>query len=128
MGGHGALYLYEKLSDYFNSAGSLSGLLDLSSWSDHYGISRVLGLDISDNDQYILSEFSVVNNLDNISDNNKQIIVSCGTEDPFHDINTEFIKVCNSEGIQNIFLESGGGHNADYWKSNIGDQFDFFYK
>ena len=44
MGGHGALYLFSQKPDLFRSAGSLSGVLDLSFARNEYGISRNLGI------------------------------------------------------------------------------------
>ena len=126
MGGHGALYLFAKHPTYFKSAGSLSGLLDLNLWHNHYGIYRILGLEKTNNDEQILWEYSVAGNIDEINSANKNIIVSCGTEDPFYEINTTFIEACKKNNINVLFIESPGGHNSVYWSSAIDDHFEFF--
>jgi len=128
MGGHGALYLFEMNPEYFSSAGSLSGLLDLTNWQKYYGISRILGLSGSENSDEILRSYSVVGNVDKITSSNKKIIVSCGTEDPFLNINRKFVDLCKSNGMEVIYKESPGGHNSTYWRSTIDDHFEFFFK
>lgn len=128
MGGHGALYLFSKAPEYFTSAGSLSGLLDLRNWEDHYGITRVLGLDKNENNKSTLLSYSVISNIDTTNSLNSGIIISCGTEDPFYKLNLEFIDHCNLRGIGNVFISGPGGHNAHYWSDNIVDHFEFFFR
>jgi putative tributyrin esterase len=128
MGGHGALYLFALMPQYFASAGSLSGLLYLTNWTKHYGISRVLGIvDNADNEE-ILVQNSVIGNIEKLMAVDKPIIVSCGTEDPFYKINIDFIDSCNAIGIKNTFIESTGGHDAAYWRSRVVDHFQFFFR
>lgn len=126
MGGHGALYLFEMNPDYFSSAGSLSGLLDLTNWQKHYGINRILGLSGAENNDEILWNYSVVGNVERIIPTNKKIIVSCGKEDAFFGNNIQFVDFCKEKNIDVNFIKSKGDHNADYWKSAIVNHFDFF--
>lgn len=128
MGGHGALYLFEKHTSFFKSAGSLSGLLDLNLWQNHYGISRILGLNDSGDDHRKLWEYSVAGNIDEIKSSQKTIILSCGTEDPFYKINTDFVEECNKNEINVEFIEKPGKHNGDFWRLSINDHFIFFNK
>lgn len=126
MGGHGALYLYVQNPSLFKCAGSLSGLLDLNSWRDYYGITRILGLTGTDHDEQVLRAYSVAGKAGNIKSAGKEIMLSCGTEDPFYGINIEFITACKKMDIPVHFIETPGAHNMDYWRSAIGAQFDFF--
>ncbi len=126
MGGHGALFLFEKYPAYFKSAGSLSGLLDLSDWGNHYGISRVFGLEESKNNEKLLAKYSVAGNLNQLKKADKKIIVSCGTEDPFYEINLIFSADCAKNNIDVQFIKSNGGHDGSYWKSAVVDHFRFF--
>ncbi len=126
MGGHGALYLFKSDTSYFNSAGSLSGLLDLTDWKKHYGISRVLGLNGSEKDNHKLKKYSVAGDKGSLWPQNKKLIVSCGTEDPFYGINKKFIVDCMDQNIDVKFIEKPGRHNSAYWKSSIDDHFIFF--
>ena len=126
MGGHGALYIFARNPSLFRSAGSLSGLLELEGWREYYGISRILGLHGTDNNDTILGKFSVTGNLDGLVKANKEIIVSCGTEDPFYVINIHFMEACGKKEIEVLFIASKGGHNSDYWRSAIDEHFQFF--
>ncbi len=128
MGGHGALYLFSKMPGYFTNAGSLSGLLDLRGWETHYGISRVLGLTKNKEKSKVLFNYSVISGIDTLMYVKRPILISCGTEDLFYKLNTEFVDYCNLKNIAIEFLESSGGHNADYWRSNIVDHFEFFFR
>ena len=128
MGGHGALYLFAMYPAYFKSAGSLSGLLKLNSWDSHYGIDRILGLEKTESDNKLLSDYSVAGNIDKIKSANKKIVVSCGTEDPFYTINTNFNDACKRNNIDILFIKSTGGHTSAYWTLAIGEHFDFFRK
>lgn len=128
MGGHGALYLFEMNPDYFLSAGSLSGLLELINWSNHYGLNRILDLHNNTNDDNILWDYSVMGNLEKLYSTNKKIIVSCGSEDAFLLNNEQFVAQCKKSGIDVTFIKSRGNHNATYWRYAIDDQFDFFFK
>jgi putative tributyrin esterase len=126
MGGHGALYLFEQKPELFRSAGSLSGVVDLSSSRKEYRISDYLGLknDVSDNK--ILKEYSVTGNIGKIVNSGKEIIFSCGTADPFYTINNEFRVICDENKINATYISGPGAHNYEYWKSNIVAHFEFF--
>ncbi len=128
MGGHGALYLFEMNPSYFRSAGSLSGVLDLTDWTKYYGISMILDLENSENADELSYNYSVIGNMEKLSSTNKEFIVSCGTEDPFYNLNEEFIQSCNENNISVKFIQNQGGHNAIYWRSSIDAHFDFFSK
>ena len=128
MGGHGALYLFETFTEYFRSAGSLSGLLDLTDWSEHYGISRILGLSDSENPKELLKDYSVIWNIEKLKTSENGIIVSCGTEDPLYNINIATIDVCKENDIDVKFISSKGSHNSSYWRSAIDGHFEFFFK
>jgi S-formylglutathione hydrolase FrmB len=126
MGGHGALYLFTQKPERFKSAGSLSGVVDLSFCPNDYNINKYLGLTGTKGDKMVLEEFSVSGNLDKIAESGKEIIFSCGTEDPFFGINNNFKKQCDSLNIKATYFTSPGGHNYTYWKSAINRHFDFF--
>ena len=128
MGGHGALYLFEQKPELFKSAGSLSGLLDLTNFWNIYRIMDYLGI----KDQYtgadVLNSFSVTGNISKIANCGKEIIFTCGTSDPFYEINNEFMRVCNLNKIKATYIASPGVHDYPYWKSAIAYHFDFFSK
>ena len=127
MGGHGALYLFEQKPELFRSAGSLSGLLDLSTSRNEYEISKYLGID-DKSDTKKLKAYSVIGNIEKIAQSGKEIIFSCGTSNQFYSINNEFRVKCDELKIKATYISSPGAHNYDYWKSAIAYQFEFFSK
>lgn len=126
MGGHGSLYLVEKNPDYFTAAGSLSGLLDLRDWGNQYGIDRVLDISNGTNPSETLEQYSVSGNIAQLVKVNKPLIVSCGTEDPFYQINVRFAETCKDNLMDLRFIESPGNHNSSYWSSAVKAHFAFF--
>jgi S-formylglutathione hydrolase FrmB len=126
MGGHGALYLMEKIPEYFAAAGSLSGLLDLHDWGNQYGIDRILGISKATDPNKTFEEYSVLGNIVQLTKANKPLIVSCGTEDPFYQINVRFAEICIDNLINIQFIESPGNHNSSYWQSAVKAHFAFF--
>jgi putative tributyrin esterase len=126
MGGHGALYLFEQKPERFRSAGSLSGVLDLSKSRHEYRISDYLGLKNDLSDEKILKAYSVAGNIEKITNSGKEIIFSCGTADPFYRVNNEFRIKCDENKIRETYILSPGTHDYAYWKSAIGSHFEFF--
>lgn len=126
MGGYGALSLFAEKPELFKSAGSLSGVLDLTGHWNEYGINRYLGIQDQQSGKKILEKYSVLENIDMINHAGKPIIISCGTSDPFYSINTNFRLKCEELKINATFISSPGRHDYPYWKSAIGYHFDFF--
>jgi putative tributyrin esterase len=126
MGGHGALYLFEQEPGLFRSAGSISGVLDLTNSRNDYRISEYLGLKNDISDEKILKAYSVVGNIQKIAASGKEIIFSCGVADPFYKVNNEFRVKCDENKIDATYISNPGTHNYPYWKHNIGMHFEFF--
>jgi len=126
MGGHGALYLFSQKSELFRSAGSLSGVLDLTDWFDSYAILDYLGIKDKASGNSLLNTYSVAGNIENIARSGKEIIFSCGTSDQFYGINSDFKQKCDEARIKATFISGPGTHDYPYWKSTIGYQFVFF--
>jgi S-formylglutathione hydrolase FrmB len=126
MGGHGALYLFAQKPELFRSAGSLSGVLDLTDWWDTYAINTYLGIKNKESGLDQLKNFSVKGNIENIARSGKEIIFSCGSSDPFFGINNDFKQKCDDLKINATYISGPGAHDYNYWKSNIGYQFIFF--
>jgi putative tributyrin esterase len=126
MGGHGALYLFEQKPELFRSAGSISGVLDLTNSRNDYRISDYLGLKKESSDEMTLKAYSVVGNIEKIAATGKEIIFSCGVADPFYKVNNEFRIKCDEDKIAATYISNPGAHNYPYWKSNIRSHFEFF--
>lgn len=128
MGGHGALYLFEQQPDLFRSAGSLSGVLDLSFCPTEYGIPERLIGKRGRPGRGLLSQYSVSGNIQKIVDSGKSIVFSCGSEDRFYPLNNSFQALCAEKKINSVYIITPGGHDYPYWKSAIGFHLDHFKK
>jgi S-formylglutathione hydrolase FrmB len=126
MGGHGALYLFASKPELFRSAGSLSGVLDLTDWLDSYSIKDYLGITGKKTGSDRLKAFSVTGNIKSIAESGKEIIISCGSADEFLGINNDFKTKCDDAKIKATYITGPGKHDYSYWESAIGYQFIFF--
>jgi len=124
MGGHGAMTLFLKHPDFFLSAGSTSGILDLTAFPEKWGIKKGIG---NYNDfSKVWKSNSAIYLLQNIVGMNKQIIFDCGTEDFSYDVNNNFRAKCRKLKIKATFISQPGNHNAQYWHHSIKAHFEFF--
>ena len=124
MGGYGAMYYYLKHTDFFRSAGSTSGILDITAFPNNWGMPKVFGsLTLhqktweNHSDLYLLNKLKI---------KNKKIIVDCGTDDFSFKVNQAFADSCKQLGINIDFITSPGNHNYQYWRKSILKQFEFF--
>lgn len=128
MGGHGALYLFAQKADFFRSAGSLSGVLDLSFCWNEYSINDYLGIHSKKSGIKALNAYSVKGNINKIAGSGREIIITCGSSDRFYALNNQFKQACDENKIKATYIISPGGHDYVYWKSAVGYHFDFFSK
>ena len=69
---------------------------------------------------------AVKNNLNKFGDKKFNIIISCGDEDFFIDINRELHEKMLEAGIKHTYIERPGRHDWDYWREEIKFQLLFF--
>lgn len=125
MGGHGALYLSFKHQDVFGAAGSMSGGVDFRPFPEKWDIKKRLGS---------IAEFpenweknTVVNMLGLVENNNLNLIIDCGVDDFFIDVNRELHKKMLVLKIKHDYIERPEKHNIDYWENSLKFQVLFFY-
>jgi putative tributyrin esterase len=124
MGGHGAITLYLKYPNQFKSAGSTSGILDLTKFPGKWGLNEVLGPIEEAYDLWAVN--SAVNLLPNIVGTDKTMIIDCGTEDFALSVNKEFAAVAALHNVKIRFTTPPGNHSRDYWRSSIISHIQFF--
>jgi DNA-directed RNA polymerase beta subunit len=124
MGGHGAVTLMLKHPDFFKSAGSTSGILDITAFPDSWGIKNVLGKFPQNPDNWRGN--SALFLLDNIKGMGKQLIFDCGTEDFAYQVNKQFYDKCLNYKTKATFISRPGAHTRNYWALSIDDHFRFF--
>ena len=125
MGGHGSLYLSLKHQDVFGAAGSMSGGVDIRPFSEKWNIKKRLGAinDFPDN----WEKNTVVNLIELNQNNNLKLIIDCGVDDFFIDVNRELHQKMLALKIDHDYIERPGKHNIDYWENSLKFQLLFFY-
>lgn len=126
MGGHGALYVGSRHPELFGAIGSLSGGVDLSPFPNNWNIKNNLGVYEENKGRW--EKLSAVNFLPKVKKGAFRIIISCGSEDVFTQVNRNLDEALTKAGITHEFLMTPGGHNWPYWKAALVPQVEFFVK
>ena len=124
MGGYGALHLFLTHPDKFLSAGSTSGVVDLTGAGDKFGLAKLLGK-IEDHPA-LWEQYSVTSQIRKLTGTHKKIIFDCGWNGPFYQMNNALKDECDSLGIDATFIARPGAHTHTYWARSIPMHFFFF--
>lgn len=117
MGGHGSLYLGIKHQDVFGAAGSMSGGVDIRPFPNNWDMSLRLGK-YSDAPE-LWEKNTVVNLLHLIRPNSIVLIIDCGTDDFFYEVNEGLHKQLLYRNIAHEYITRPGAHNWNYWNNAI---------
>lgn len=126
MGGHGALLMAIKHPDVFGAAGSMSGGVDLTYKTTSWDLQQKLG-DYKQNRQN-WHDNSVIHNIEKLQGIAMPLIIDCGTDDFFYEINRNLHQKMLQLKIPHDYTERPGKHNWDYWRNAIDYQMLFFSK
>lgn len=126
MGGHGAMWLSIRHKDVFGAAGSMSGGLDIRPFPNNWEMSKQLGKE-SENRE-IWDSHTIINQIDNINNGDLAIIIDCGYDDFFFEVNNDFHKKLLKHKINHDFIVRPGGHTGPYWNNSIDYHIIFFEK
>jgi S-formylglutathione hydrolase FrmB len=124
MGGHGALYLSFKHQDVFGAAGSMSGGVDFRPFPEKWDIKKRLGSLTEFPDNW--NKNTVTNMLELVKDNNLKLIIDCGVDDFFINVNRELHQKMLASKINHDYIERPGQHNIEYWENSLKFQLLFF--
>ncbi len=124
MGGHGAVTLFLKNPSYFLSAGSTSGILDITKFTDRWALKAGLG-EYSEYPENWKNN-SAIYLLENLEGFDKTIFFDCGTEDFAFDVNHAFFQKCRELKIKAQFTARPGKHSHDYWRASLPHHLDYF--
>ena len=124
MGGHGALYLAIRHQDIFGVAGSQSGGVDITPFPENWNMKGYLGTKAEFPERW--KEFSVMGQLHLLSKNNLPLIIHCGTDDFFYQVNLKLHEELTYLNIPHSFTSNPGGHTWDYWRDSVQYQLLFF--
>lgn len=124
MGGHGALFLAIRHQDIFGAAGSMSGgvnlTFDINAWEIELKLGRY------EENPLRWDSLSVINILDSIQRDSLAMIIDCGVDDFFIEINRRLHHELLQKDIPHDYIERPGAHNWHYWRNAIKYQLLFF--
>jgi len=126
MGGHGALYLAFRNQDVFGAAGSMSGGVDIRPFPKNWGIIEKLGTITEYPENW--EKHTVTNMTDLLSNTRLKLLIDCGTEDFFFQVNQQFHQKLLDKKILHDYIVRPGAHNWKYWISAIDYQVLFMSK
>jgi S-formylglutathione hydrolase FrmB len=124
MGGHGGLWFGFRHPDIFGACGSTSGGVDIRPFPDNWEMKKALGVFHENRERW--NEHTVINQLHRIQSYPPAIIIDCGTEDFFFEVNEKLHEKLLYYRIPHDYLIRPGGHNVAYWKNSIEYQLLFF--
>ncbi|WP_455498772.1 alpha/beta hydrolase [Coprobacter sp.] len=124
MGGHGALWLAIRHQDIFGAAGSMSGGVDITPFPDKWEIKKHLG-EFSSNIQ-MWEQYTVMNQIDKLRNGNLCLIIDCGYNDFFFQVNNNIHQELLKRKISHDYIVRPGGHTYQYWNNAIDYQLLFF--
>jgi S-formylglutathione hydrolase FrmB len=124
MGGHGALYLAFRHQDVFGATGSMSGGVDIRPFPNSWEMAKQLGTYAEQPDRW--EKNTVINMLHLLTPNSLAIIIDCGTEDFFYEVNENLHQQLLYRNIPHDYITRPGAHNWNYWTNSVKFQLLFF--
>jgi len=124
MGGHGGLFLGIRHPDLFCAAGSTSGGVDIRPFPKNWDLQRVLGDPLRHAQHW--EDHTVIRQIEQLKSGELELIVDCGTEDFFLDVNRALHRRLEERQIRHTYIETPGKHNGAYWSKSILPQISFF--
>ena len=124
MGGHGALYLAIRNINVFGHAGSMSGGVDLRFSTKKFDIAKRIGNVETSPKEW--DDRSVINMVNDLKNNELDLIIDCGVNDFFYQINASLHRRLMALNINHDYVERPGEHNWEYWTNSIQYQLLFF--
>ncbi len=126
MGGHGGLFLSIRHTDLFGAAGSMSGGVDFRPFPDNWDIKKSLGAYATN--KQLWDSNVVVNLIQGLRNKQLDIIVDCGVDDFFLQVNRDLHKKLIELKIDHDYIERPGAHNGAYWNNSVDYQLLYFKK
>lgn len=124
MGGHGALYLAFRNQHVFGAAGSMSGAVDIRPFYMHWEMAELLGPIEQNPERW--AAFTVTEMISMLKPGSLSLIIDCGTEDFFYEVNEVFHQKLLRHGISHTYITGPGGHDWDYWRGATSLQLQHF--
>lgn len=135
MGGYGALRYFILHNDYFNTAGSTSGALEIDYpnfqkvsqqfWQTNRmtdDLTKNLGNPKTEN----WNNYSISTLLKQNYNFRRSFIFDCGTDDILYSNSENLKSLTDSLKIPTTFISQPGNHNTEYWNKSIEHHFVYF--
>ena len=126
MGGHGAMWNAIRHKDTFGASGSTSGGMDIRPFPKNWDMAKQLGE--YESNKEVWDNHTVINQIDKIENGDLAIIVDCGEDDFFLNVNKDLHNRLLERKIDHDFITRPGGHTGQYWNNSIDYQILFFDK
>lgn len=126
MGGHGGLWLGINHPDVFGACGSMSGGVDIRPFPNNWNMKDKLGIYKENKESW--DNHTVINQLTKIEPNTLAIIIDCGKDDFFYEVNQQLHKELLYRNIPHDYIVRPGGHTHEYWNNSLDYQLVFFSK
>lgn len=124
MGGHGALTIAADHQYRFGAAGSMSGVLDFRPFNKKWNLRQILGKYSEFPGNWY--KYSFVFKIPELKNSSLAILIDCGVDDPFYEVNKEVHQELINKNIPHDFFIRPGGHSWDYWKNALPYHLLFF--
>ncbi|MDD2315327.1 MAG: alpha/beta hydrolase-fold protein [Proteiniphilum sp.] len=125
MGGHGGLYLAFRNQDIYGACGSMSGGVDIRPFPNSWNMSKNLGSQREHPENW--ENYTVMKQLHLLTPNALRIIIDCGTEDFFYQVNKRLHEELLYRNIPHDFISRPGAHNGPYWSNAVKYQMLYFH-
>jgi len=125
MGGHGGLWIGFRHPAIFSACGSIHGGVDIRPFPDNWEMKKALGPYNENQERW--NKHTVINLVDSVSSNLPAIVMDCGTEDFFFEVNEKLHEKLLSLRIPHDYLTRPGEHNSAYAHIAIEYQLLFFH-
>lgn len=116
MGGHGSMWLGLRHPDLFGSMGSMSGGLDITPFPGKWNISQAIGQYKGNED--VWTSHSVISLIPDATPG-QNIIVDCGIDDFFAEVNQNVHDALVKAKIPHDYYSRPGRHTWDYWRNAV---------
>lgn len=117
MGGHGALYIAMRHQETFGAVGSMSGGVDILPFPKSWEMEQYLGTKAKYPKRWF--EYSVMGQLHRLTSSSLEIIIDCGREDFFFEVNESLNKAFVYNNIPHTYIIRKGSHNLTYWQESL---------
>ena len=124
MGGHGALSIAWNHAEYFGAVGSMSGVVDINIRRNSFDLAKRIGDTVLYKENW--RNYSVINLIEKKPVDSLAIIIDCGVEDLFFNINRKLHEKLLLLKVMHDYSEKPGGHNWAYWSNAIQYHLLFF--